>query len=115
LDQIMIARLWTGTTRAADADAYQEYVREVTLPGYANVTGNRAVPMLRPVRSQNDISPRATTTSMAIMAWPRIIRPPSALSLPQRPAGADPDNRRGSSQDHHLGLDRTESALGERL
>jgi hypothetical protein len=96
LDQIMIARLWTGATRAADADACQEYVREVALPGYANVTGNRAVPMLRQVRSQNDISPRATTMSMAIMAWPRIIRP--AAHSPRRSAqraqiqiiGADP-------------------------
>jgi hypothetical protein len=37
----MIARIWTGATRAADADAYQEYMQEVALPGYANVTGNR--------------------------------------------------------------------------
>ena len=34
----MIARIWTGATRAADADVYQQ---EVALPGYANVTGNR--------------------------------------------------------------------------
>jgi hypothetical protein len=43
----MIARIWTGITRAADADAYQEYMQEVALTGYANVTGNRAVLMLR--------------------------------------------------------------------
>ena len=43
----MIARIWTGATRAADADAYEEYMQEVALPGYANVPGNRAVLMLR--------------------------------------------------------------------
>ncbi len=48
----MIARIWTGATRAADADAYEEYMREVALPGYAGVAGNRAVLMLR--RSRDD-------------------------------------------------------------
>ena len=43
----MIARIWTGATRAADADAYEEYMHEVALAGYANVAGNRAVLMLR--------------------------------------------------------------------
>jgi heme-degrading monooxygenase HmoA len=43
----MIVRIWTGLTRAADADAYESYMREVALPGYAGVTGNRQVLMLR--------------------------------------------------------------------
>jgi hypothetical protein len=96
LDEIMIARLWTGTTRAADADAYQEYVREVAPPGHANVTGNCAVPMPRQVRSQNHSSPRATATSTAIMAWPRSFRPVahsprrSAQRAQIRIIGADP-------------------------
>jgi heme-degrading monooxygenase HmoA len=46
----VIARIWTGATRAADADAYEEYMHEVALPGYANVAGNRAVLMLRRAR-----------------------------------------------------------------
>jgi heme-degrading monooxygenase HmoA len=49
----MIARIWTGATRAGDADAYQEYMQEVALPGYANVTGNRAVLMLRRARDDD--------------------------------------------------------------
>jgi hypothetical protein len=43
----VIARIWTGATRAADADAYEEYMHEIALAGYANVAGNRAVLMLR--------------------------------------------------------------------
>ena len=34
----MIARIWTGATRTQDADAYQQYMREVALPGYADVS-----------------------------------------------------------------------------
>jgi heme-degrading monooxygenase HmoA len=49
----VIARMWTGATRAADADAYEEYMHEVALPGYANVAGNRAVLMLRRARDDD--------------------------------------------------------------
>lgn len=43
----MIARIWTGATRDEDADAYEEYMREVALPGYTNVAGHRTLLMLR--------------------------------------------------------------------
>ncbi len=43
----MIARLWTGYTRTADADAYEAYMHRVALPGYADVAGNHGVLMLR--------------------------------------------------------------------
>ena len=49
----MIARIWTGATRTADADAYEQYMRQVALPGYANVTGNHAVLMLRRARDDD--------------------------------------------------------------
>jgi heme-degrading monooxygenase HmoA len=49
----VIARIWTGATHAADAEAYEDYMREVALPGYANVTGNRAVLMLRRARDDD--------------------------------------------------------------
>ena len=49
----MIARIWTGATRAVDADAYEEYMHEVALAGYANVAGNRAVLMLRRARDDD--------------------------------------------------------------
>jgi heme-degrading monooxygenase HmoA len=43
----MIARIWTGATRDEDADAYEEYMREVAVPGYTNVPGHRTLLMLR--------------------------------------------------------------------
>jgi heme-degrading monooxygenase HmoA len=43
----MICRMWTGMTHTDDADAYQQYMREVAPSGYADVPGNRAVLMLR--------------------------------------------------------------------
>jgi heme-degrading monooxygenase HmoA len=49
----VIARIWTGATRTADADAYEQYVRGVALPGYADVAGNRGVLMLRRARADD--------------------------------------------------------------
>jgi heme-degrading monooxygenase HmoA len=46
----VIARIWTGATRAVDADTYEQYMRQVALHGYADVPGNRAVLMLRGLR-----------------------------------------------------------------
>ena len=43
----MIARIWTGATRDEDADAYEEYMREVAVPGYTGVPGHRTLLMLR--------------------------------------------------------------------
>jgi hypothetical protein len=43
----MIARIWTGATRTSDASSYEAYMREVALPGYADVAGNEGVLMLR--------------------------------------------------------------------
>lgn len=43
----MIARIWTGATSDDNADRYEEYMREVALPGYTNVAGHRALLMLR--------------------------------------------------------------------
>jgi hypothetical protein len=48
----VIARIWTGATRTADAQAYQQYIREVALPGHVGVAGNRAV--LMPHRARAD-------------------------------------------------------------
>lgn len=36
----MIARLWTGRVRAADADRYVALMREVAIPDYLSVEGN---------------------------------------------------------------------------
>ncbi|HEX7254889.1 MAG TPA: hypothetical protein VF236_03095 [Gaiellaceae bacterium] len=43
----MIARVWKGAIRRADAAAYVEYMRQTGIPGYAETPGNRGVWMLR--------------------------------------------------------------------
>ena len=37
----MLARIWRGATRAADADAYVGYLRKTGLPEYQATEGNR--------------------------------------------------------------------------
>lgn len=43
----MIVRTWIGWTAAEQADAYENYMNEVAMDGYASVPGNRGVLMLR--------------------------------------------------------------------
>jgi heme-degrading monooxygenase HmoA len=43
----VIARIWTGAVRLADADAYAEYIRETGLAEYVATPGNRGAWMLR--------------------------------------------------------------------
>jgi heme-degrading monooxygenase HmoA len=43
----MIARIWTGSVRRGDADAYAEYVRRTGIAGYESTPGNRGAWMLR--------------------------------------------------------------------
>ena len=43
----MIARTWTGATRAADADAYLDYLHATGLAEYRATPGNRGVLALR--------------------------------------------------------------------
>ena len=45
----MIVRTWRGTTRAADADAYLDYLRESGLAAYQATPGNRGAAVLRRV------------------------------------------------------------------
>jgi len=42
-----IARLWEGSTRAADADSYLEYLRRTGLADYEGAVGNQGVLALR--------------------------------------------------------------------
>lgn len=42
-----IARTWSGATRAADADAYLEYLRRTGLKDYAGTPGNKGIVCLR--------------------------------------------------------------------
>jgi len=46
----MIARTWTGATRAADADAYLDYLHATGFPEYRATPGNRGVLALRRVK-----------------------------------------------------------------
>lgn len=43
----MIGRIWTGRTRATDADAYYQYLLATGLRDYAATPGNRGVHVLR--------------------------------------------------------------------
>jgi heme-degrading monooxygenase HmoA len=43
----VIARIWKGTVREHDGDAYADYMRKTGIPGYASTPGNRGVWMLR--------------------------------------------------------------------
>ena len=43
----MIARIWTGATRAADADVYLDYLHATGFPEYRATPGNRGVLALR--------------------------------------------------------------------
>ena len=43
----MIARIWKGTVREQDGDAYADYMQKTGIAGYASTPGNRGVWMLR--------------------------------------------------------------------
>ena len=45
----MIARIWHGTTKATDAHAYGEFLKQRAVPDYAGVAGNKGVHILRRV------------------------------------------------------------------
>jgi heme-degrading monooxygenase HmoA len=48
----MIARMWHGRTRAADADAYLEYLHQTGIPDYRGTPGNRGAWVLRRVEDE---------------------------------------------------------------
>jgi heme-degrading monooxygenase HmoA len=89
----MIARIWTGATRTADADAYQQYMREVALPGYADVDGNRAVLMLRRARDDEQ------TEFTMVTVWDGL---ESIIAF----AGPDPERAVFYPRDDELLVDR---------
>ena len=43
----MIARMWRGVVRRADADEYADYIRETGFTAYGETAGNRGAWMLR--------------------------------------------------------------------
>ena len=47
----MVVRTWRGATRAADADAYAEYIDEMGIAALAGTPGNRGVQMWQRVES----------------------------------------------------------------
>ena len=51
----MIVRTWSGWTHRDDENAYEQYMREVALPGYTAIDGNQGVLMLkRPVGDRTE-------------------------------------------------------------
>src|SRR5262245_1130027 len=53
MEAAMIARMWKGSTRASDADAYQRYLERTGLAEYAATPGNKGVLALRRVHGDN--------------------------------------------------------------
>jgi len=43
----VVARIWRGAVRAADADEYAHYMRRTGVAGYVSTPGNRGAWMLR--------------------------------------------------------------------
>ena len=50
----MIARIWHGRTRAADAAVYRKYVEQTGIPDYRATPGNRGAWVL--VRTEGDVA-----------------------------------------------------------
>ena len=48
----MIARIWRGWTRAADADRYHQYLLETGVSEYRNTPGNLEVHVLRRIEGE---------------------------------------------------------------
>lgn len=64
-----IARTWSGATRAADADAYLDYLRRTGLRDYAATPGNQGVLALRRVDGE-----RAEFTIVSLWRDERAVR-----------------------------------------
>jgi heme-degrading monooxygenase HmoA len=60
----MIARIWAGTVRTADADHYADYIRETGFAEYGQTPGNRGAWLLR--RDDRD---DGTTEFITLSLW----------------------------------------------
>jgi heme-degrading monooxygenase HmoA len=58
----MIARIWSGAVRTADADAYAGYIRDTGFAEYGRTPGNRGAWLLR----RDD---EGTTQFVALSLW----------------------------------------------
>jgi heme-degrading monooxygenase HmoA len=58
----MIARLWSGAVRTADADSYAQYIRDTGFAEYGRTPGNRGAWLLR----RDD---GGTTELIALSLW----------------------------------------------
>ena len=65
----MIARVWSGTTRAADAEVYAGYLERTGVPELSGTPGNRGVYVLRSVDGD-----RASFVVMSLWESPEAIR-----------------------------------------
>jgi heme-degrading monooxygenase HmoA len=59
-EDTMIARMWHGRTRAADADSYAAYLYQSGIPDYRRTPGNRGAWVLR--RLEGDVAHFVTLT-----------------------------------------------------
>ena len=89
----MIARIWTGATRDEDADAYEEYMREVAVPRYTSVAGPRTLLMLRRPRGDG------STEFTMVTCWENM---ESITAF----TGPDPERAVFYPRDEHFLVDR---------
>ena len=73
----MIGRIWRGTTRAQDSDAYLSYLEKTGLPDYEATPGNRGVLVLRRLQEE-------TAEFLLISFW-------EDFDAVRRFAGAEPE------------------------
>ncbi|HEX6207996.1 MAG TPA: antibiotic biosynthesis monooxygenase [Actinomycetota bacterium] len=92
----MIARIWTGQTRAEDAEAYAGYLARTGFPDYRGTPGNRGVLGLR--RIDGD---RATFTLITL--W-------DSIDAIRAFAGEDPERARYYDEDDRFLLSFPERA-----
>jgi heme-degrading monooxygenase HmoA len=90
----VIARRWTGWTDNARAGAYEDYMREVALPGYTDVPGNLGVLMLR-----RELTDRPWTEFTMISLW-------RSMADVEVFAGRDPGRAVFYDRDDELLVDR---------
>jgi heme-degrading monooxygenase HmoA len=60
----MIARIWSGTVRTADADYYAGYIRDTGFAEYGRTPGNRGAWLLR-----RDDQEAGTSEFMTLSLW----------------------------------------------
>ncbi len=88
----MIARTWRGATRAADADAYLEVLKETGIRSYRSTPGNQGVYTLRRIEGDR-------AEFLLLSLW-------DSMAAVRRFAGATPERAVFYAEDEKYLVDR---------